>query len=241
MAKDVSRLPKRLNPDPVRDAIVEIRFKHHLPFEIYLGQMYGILRNLGFEYQHAGPEVVPADLVVLKSGKFLHQGSEIALTVRPGSLGFNVVGAYPGWEIYFGLVKNTLMKVHQVGVFTSFERVGVRFISEMEGTNILSNLKMGFPQFPLDEHMQENSKLYRIELLEPPLRIMLNLTEGRQGSKEKVHSSIADVDVIRPDMHTNDVNEILRAIEQNHQREKEIFFHLLKEDFLASLNPEYES
>lgn len=56
---------------------------------------------------------------------------------------------------------------------------------------------------------------------------------------EIIKTSMVDIDVISDELEITNLDDLLKAIEENHTKEKEIYFAMLKEDFLKSLNPEY--
>lgn len=48
-----------------------------------------------------------------------------------------------------------------------------------------------------------------------------------------------DIDVIRENLTITTLHELLAVVEDNHTKEKEIFFGMMKPEYLALLNPEY--
>lgn len=59
------------------------------------------------------------------------------------------------------------------------------------------------------------------------------------SDKEIVPTSLVDLDVIEEKDDDDSLENIFNRLEQAHSKEKELFFQLLKESFLKSLNPEY--
>jgi len=52
-------------------------------------------------------------------------------------------------------------------------------------------------------------------------------------------TSIADIDVIRSDVRTNTLKDLLQIIEECHTYEKELYFGMMKQEFLTTLKPIY--
>ncbi len=79
------------------------------------------------------------------------------------------------------------------------------------------------------------------------IKVILNLNnkvpvvKQQLSSKqtETIKTSIIDIDIIAEKQETKTLKELLSVIENNHTIEKEIFFGMLKEDYLQSLQPQY--
>ena len=69
-----------------------------------------------------------------------------------------------------------------------------------------------------------------INVPSPPIK------EDQSASSFK---STIDLDVIRDNMTKMSLASILKVIEEIHGKQKEVFFSILREDFLETLNPVY--
>ena len=56
---------------------------------------------------------------------------------------------------------------------------------------------------------------------------------------EIVPTSIIDIDIIQGPLDVQDNSMLMDIVDQAHTIEKEIFFNLLTQTFLQTLNPEY--
>ena len=88
---------------------------------------------------------------------------------------------------------------------------------------------------------------FRLEWNDEPHKVILNI-----GSKLPISSiiemsgakiqyvSLIDLDVIAQEFESSDCKKLFEAIDTTHTKQKVLFFGLLQDEFLATLNPEYE-
>ena len=102
--------------------------------------------------------------------------------------------------------------------------------------------------FGLSE-VKSDTYLFRSEFIWDEHRVILNLQHKAPVLKTKVDKnkaeitsvpvSIIDIDVIADKLEINNLEKLMEYIDKVHQNEKEIFFKILKDDFLKSLKLEY--
>ena len=63
--------------------------------------------------------------------------------------------------------------------------------------------------------------------------------ENYQINDIKDTISVIDVDIIADNLTITNYEELIVQIENNHKKEKEVFFKLLNTNYLESLNPQY--
>jgi uncharacterized protein (TIGR04255 family) len=121
-------------------------------------------------------------------------------------------------------------------------RIGVRYISEYPNFNLTSCINFDF-SFGRPDIRSDNYS-FRTEFKDKDRRYILNLVNSLpviQGTASTKFLSAIDIDVIKENISI-DVSkgiEIIDVINELHQSEKELFFSLLKDDFLKTLNPVY--
>jgi uncharacterized protein (TIGR04255 family) len=99
----------------------------------------------------------------------------------------------------------------------------------------------GFPE------VQSISTAFHSEFEYKQTKVILNLNnkipivrqQAINKEPEVVPTSIIDVDVIKEPLEIEKIEDVLNVLHQVHENEKEVFFTLLTEDFLQTLNPEY--
>lgn len=243
------RLPKKIDPDRIKDSIVEVKFTSQLPYEIYLGQIYQSLDET-FKYTNRpalGPKNIQLPVDVPRELKLtfgapisLFSNDKIKFEIQNGSIIFNCIDKYITWDLYFPEIMNVLNQIYTSNCIVSFSRIGLRYISEYPDTDIKSITKFGF-SFGMPEISSDNYS-FRSEYKKDNFRVILNLSSKipalNTDFQKKTISSI-DIDVISDNLELVDLDTLYSLIDKVHNIEKITFFNLLQEDFLKSLNPQY--
>jgi uncharacterized protein (TIGR04255 family) len=243
------RLPKKIDPDRIKDSIVEVKFTSQLPYEIYLGQIYQSLDET-FKYTNRPalgskniqlPVDVPRELKLTFGAPIsLFSNDKIKFEIQNGSIIFNCIDKYITWDLYFPEIMNVLNQIYTSNCIVSFNRIGLRYISEYPDTDIKSITKFGF-SFGMPEISSDNYS-FRSEYKKDNFRVILNLSSKipalNTDFQKKTISSI-DIDVISDNLELVDLDTLYSLIDKVHNIEKITFFNLLQEDFLKSLNPQY--
>lgn len=170
---------------------------------------------------------------------------DIKVHLLENSLVFNCVQGYIGWKNYFLLIGKVLRELSEQGIITSFHRVGIRYTSEFANIDIWEHTKFAFTLY--DRQTSFLNGNFNLSWFDEPHRIILNLgskSEQRSLLNHEVKKikflSLIDVDVIHENFEIKDPKEYLDIIDKAHKKEKEIFFDLLKPEFLKTLKPEYD-
>lgn len=249
------KLPKKITPDRIRESVVQVFFNSHLPFEPLVGYMHRLFLHHGFEYTNRpirqfpiNPELMPVDpstfeIALLPQHFFFNEEIKIQLH-QNNSLIFNCTNNYIGWSKYFGVIDNLVTELYREKLISNFTRAGIRYISEFANIDILEKVNFGFETSVINKPISNGT--FRVEWVDSPHTIIVNL-----GSKLPINSlivadgtkvefvSLIDIDVINQEFEPCESNQILLTIDNLHQNQKKVFFGLLKQEFLNSLNPEY--
>jgi len=240
------RLPTRIIPCSIVNAIVEVRFQAEVPPSIVPGLIYGAVRER-FPKRAETPEgIIPealraADPMLRARATVVFAGEPLALHVGPRVLYLAMVGAdYPGWSAYREALAWVLEKISPLGVIKTPERLGLRYTDFFEP--------------PVKERLQVDLLLGGQSQAGGPFEFTCHVRrEGFQcvvqvGSNvlwetPKGHrpGCVLDVDLgfaVEPDQFWKGaVAEFDRA----HKVQKKLFFgELLQPSFLATLNPQYD-
>lgn len=246
------KLPKKVNPDNIREAVVEIHYSSELPFEILLGMVYKALDDTYFYANrplNPPPSAFQAQAgqqMTIQVGNVSHFYREkVSMQMRPGSFIFTCINNYIGWENYFREISSALEQLSKINEIQKWVRVGIRYISEFPETDLLQVTKFKY-EFGLPDFKSKSSS-FRSELEYKKSRVVLNLNNNisisrfNNTDKSIVNNIVStiDVDIIDEIVENLSLEGLLNLIDNNHTKEKEIYFSLLKEDFVKSLNPEY--
>jgi len=242
------KLPRKINPDRINDSIVEVKFTSNMPYEIYLGLIYKSLDNT-YKYTNRpnGQKKIALPLDVPSEIKFsfgntlsLFFNDKIKFEIRPGSIIFNCIDKYITWELYQPEIQRVLEQISHSDVIQSFNRAGIRYISEYPDTEINEITKFSF-SFGMPD-VSSDSYSFRSVYKKADCRIIINLSSkipmiGEPTLKKSI--SAIDIDIIKENFETDKLGMLFDIIEEIHTLEKVTFFNLLSEDFLNSLNPKY--
>ena len=248
------KIPKQISPDRIKDSIVEIRYSSKLPFEVAIGLFY---KSLDDSYTYTNrpigkqqiptlfPSNLPQELTLSFGNQSLFFNDKIKIQLQPNSIVFNCLNDYVGWDNYKIEIEKVLVQLASVNVIDSFSRIGVRYISEYQNINLKDCVKFSFT-FGMPD-IQSDTYSFHSEFMFSNLKVLLNLNHKLPVVKSKnsttqlsiVQLSVIDIDVIMENVNETDIEKFIKQIEVVHQKEKEVFFSLLKDDFLKTLNPVY--
>lgn len=244
------RLPKRIKPCPIKEAIIEIRFDTNLPSEAVFGVVYNELKD-----RYSNLEKLPIlqlPEVVRNSDSNLTYLPHYKLTKHPFTLqlGSKVVSLsisepYSEWD---DLVKESLEVFDKLNILSFIENVtrfAIRYINFFENTDMFSNINLAIsPKNQLsDMPIVSNQMTFRTVVKDEnfcTILLISNNTEVIQV-KEKTKSigSIIDLDTYILNIDGNFFSKAKDLLLEAHLVEKNLFFSLLKEEFINKLNPEY--
>jgi uncharacterized protein (TIGR04255 family) len=248
------KIPKKISPDRIKDAIVEVKYTSKIPFEVALGMFYNSLdetylytnRPIG---KQQIPGALPSNLLekieIQFGNRALFYNDKIKIELQPNSIIFNCLNEYISWDIYKIEIEKVLSQLSKAVVIEAYNRVGVRYISEYPDIDLKDCVKFSFT-FGMPEIVSDTYSFHS-EFKLDSLRIILNLNNKLPVLSPKNSTSLLsitpvsniDIDVIMENITVSDYKELLECIERTQMKEKEVFFNLLNDNFLASLNPIY--
>lgn len=239
------RLPIRIAPCPIVEAIFEARFVSPQPWATMPGLLFAQIREkypeqktlplaqLPDELRRQDPALLRLPLIQFLSSSFLIQLGPrvISLVTKPNS--------YPGWSAIKAELIWLLDRVKAAGFVGETERLSARYI-DFFGGDVFTALRFGLQingQPFLDGQTDVTTILRR-----GPLAIRLQATNGaivatNHGPKP---GSVLDIDAWFGSLDVDLFGNGLARFGEAHQAIKGLFFGLMKDEFLAKLNPTYE-
>ncbi len=183
------------------------------------------------EIRSKDPSLIYKPLYNLFNGNFI-------LSIGPKVIGLSCRGEYVGWDVYSKKIELTIKKVKRTNIFNKIERLGLRYINLFDN-NVFENIKLNININGKPLKGQET--YFKTSITSNGFTNILQITEKAaltQGSTQ-LFGSVIDIDTHiiegKKDIYSN-TNMI---IEKAHNEEKKLFFKLLKDDFLKTLNPIY--
>jgi uncharacterized protein (TIGR04255 family) len=242
------KIPRKITPDRIRDSIVEVRYNTDIQFEVLIGIFYQAVKPI-FNYtnrplgkQHFPvSSSLPQEITLSFGGLSLFHNDKIKIQLQPNSIIFNCIENYIGWDEYKKEIERTLKIFIEVIGISSYTRIGMRYISEYPNYDLTDCVNFVFT-FGLP-HLKSDAYSFRSEFKWDIYRIILNLNNKllvlKEHGKLPTSTSIVDIDVIEDLAGETTFELLMSKFDTIHLKEKEVFFSLLKADFLEKLNPEY--
>jgi len=240
----LTQLPARISPCPILEAVMEIRFVSNEEWAFIPGMLLPLIKAKYPKSEKLPISDMPEEFLKTNPGlvystrmRFIGEGFVIQLGPRVISL--LTTGDYPGWTRIYEELTWLLEQVKLAGFIHEGERLGLRYIDFFE-EDIFSRLMLDIQsngQAVAGVEMNFSTVFRRGDLT-----ARLSLANGAMAKRENkaVPGSVLDLDVW---LNASEFDVFVDAAEHfgdAHRCNKEIFFGLLKEDFLDSLNPEYE-
>ena len=242
------KIPKRINPDNLKDTLVQVLFNPGISPELFLGTFNHAFSEV-FTFKAALPKrkelkISEAEGLIfepLEKGYFLDKEEKIKVDVSGNAIVFNTFKDYILWDNYFPVISATIERLFATGMIKEINRIGIRYISQFDNTSLIDNLNMNLSLDIANKNLEATQ--LRTEFVENEFRVILTLINRinqLQGEvKKDMNTSIIDIDVIQLPVDMKDSKSAIEAIKNGHQKQKTTFFSLLKPAFLETLNPEY--
>lgn len=229
---DTHRMPVRLERDGLKDAIVRIRFKTFYN-EGYLVEK--LIKNNALINSDEPLIQIPAPTEKNNIPIFLIGNSIYRIQITSDTISFNFVRAYPLWINYWSFIKSCL---NILGDDIESTFISLQYISCFENESIFDNIdgdislkylpRFAGSEFSFSCHVHEKefdaTALIRItdNIKTDPNTTTSVMNISLQGSVNKTKSTFDDY------------------VSFLHKHEKNLFFLLIKEDYIKSLGPHYE-
>ncbi len=244
------KLPKSISPCPIREAVCAIQFEPGVPEDAVFGIVYQELKK---DFPNAAPlairnlpvEIRNTDKDLAFQPHYRLLSDSLTVLVGPKAISVGIRGDYPGWSALSQNIKDILQRFHQTGVVSKTVRLGLRYIS-------FFNFDI-FPHLELRITVQGTSwdgegTFFKTVLSGAGCKSSLQVGKGLQlvnkpgekGSPRET-GSVIDIDSFTTETEGPFMQVLGTFLENAHQTEKELFFRLLKPEFLVALKPVYEN
>ncbi len=233
--------PIRLDKTPLIDSIIEVRFDTNIVSSAVFGVIYNQIRaeypgtvvNLPISQL---PEAIRMSDPNLKYKPLYRiEGDKTIIQIGSDVINLSSKMPYIGWTEFSRIAINVLNKAFASGAVGSITRLGHRYINFIDH-DITSELAMSFTMSEVDER-QIKSLNIRTTISNG---VFVNSLSFANDGQYKGHlGSLIDIDTSREYTDNYFKDHIEDELNSAHQSEKELFFSLLKEPLLKSLNPVY--
>jgi uncharacterized protein (TIGR04255 family) len=240
-----TRLPVRIDPCPIVEAVFEIRFTSTETWSTMPGLLYAQIRekyreqrqlpiaSLPEEMRRQDPALARLPLMQFLGGDFLIQlgARVVSLVTKPN--------AYPGWAAIETELRWMLERLQGAGFVNEGERLGVRYIDFM-AEDVFQNLILGLQVAgqALAGVQADVTTVFSRE----PLTIRLQVANGAIVARPSgpQRGSVLDLDAWFGALDFGVFSNSMNRFSEAHCAIKKLFFGLLRPEYLAKLNPVYE-
>lgn len=237
-------LPVSIEPCPIVEAIFETRFVSRQPWENLPGLLYAQIKGRYSEQKNLPLLQMPED-IRRQQPELKHQpliqffGKDFLIQIGPRMVGLvTKPHAYPGWKSIHEELAWLLERLNAAEIIEEAERLSVRYVDFIEG-NIFHKMNLNLQvagQAVKDAHTDVTTIMRQ-----GPLTIRLAASNGAiVGTGDSAKSgSVLDVDAWFGALDVELFENGLKRFGEAHGAIKSLFFGLMKEEFLNSLNPQY--
>ena len=238
-------LPKQINPCPINQAVVEIRFDSPLPPDAIFGVVFNKLKDSykdegGLPILQIPAAVRNQDPNLLFQPHYKLVKDHYILQVGPKVISLAITDQkYTTWESYYEEIQTVFEKIKEIDFISNVLRVGLRYINFF-ADDIWENINISVKV--IENKIAGEEIFLRTVLLKDDYKVMLqagNQLKLEENNLVVGRASIIDIDTSIEGENINFFEDMNSILEKGHSIEKEIFFGLLKDNFLESLNPEY--
>ncbi len=237
----MGKLPRSIDPCPIIEAIFEVRFESSFPGDAIFGIVYNQFKD---EYKNTEELPIlqlPAairnqDPNLRFSPHYKMRKNNFIIQVGPNVFSLTNVQEYCGWDLFSREIYNTFTKVKGLDLIKRQLRMALRYINIFSDINIFekSNLVISLNNRQLSQ--DKINLLAEIPYAHGTSNVkLINYAEARFES-QIIAGSIVDIDT---NVRYEDFEDIRQAIESAHMEEKALFFNMLDDEFLRTLNPVY--
>jgi uncharacterized protein (TIGR04255 family) len=239
------RLPRRLTPCPIVEAIFELRFSSGQPWPTMPGLLYASIRERYPEQRMLPLSQIPDELrrketafAPLPLMQFLSRAFLVQLGPRVVSL-VTQQNEYPGWSAIVDELRWLWARFQQTGIAAEGERLGVRYVDFFQ-TDIFSNLLLEVRAADQPLRDQERQIITVVRHGELTMRLLIsNSAIVTVAEGEPRRGSILDIDAWYGPLDFELFDTVMQRFEEAHLTIKRVFFGLLKPEFLDTFNPVY--
>lgn len=243
----MSRLPLELKKDTILEAIFELHFDPSPPNEAVFGIIYPFIIKKFSDMQAFSlpllqiPDTIrntDMNLRYQPQNRLQRQG--MSINIGPRVINFSVVKPYIGWSKWYPSIISILKDISEANVIKNVERSGLRYLNFIDG-DVFSLINANIDI--INSQIKRESTSIRTEIHDGEYTKILQLinnamiNENQQSKK----GSLIDIDIVRNKKASNyDFKINLDTIlHKSHILAKQMFFDILKNDFLNTLEPVY--
>lgn len=240
----MSKFPIKISPCPIIETNIEIRFIPNFPPDAVIGVIYSTLSRKGKCSLIQRNVMQLPSIVRMEDNRLKYQPthtistSECLVHVGPFVAIIQPSGKdYPGWGKYREIIDDIISLFRQINLVKQIDSIGLKYINFFE-FDIFDQINVSIKGLPTPLH----STVFRTELKNDKFVNILQITNGIHVKNPFFEKDGSLIDITTAILANQGLTmeNIMTRIEDAKNGEKELFFSLLKKDYLNTLSPEYE-
>lgn len=245
----MKQLPTSLEKQTILDAISEIIFDGEEDIEVLFSKTYNILDEKGWDFEkmpimNLSPEIRRNDKTFLIAPHYKFKKGNITIFIGPSIFAFSLTGleAYAGWQSYKNNLFEIINDLKKVFFHLKMKQISMKYIDFFKEINIFDNLEIEINDdfyhklYGECEDSKQFTKKFEHDGLHIQTTIENKISLNFNNSKEIIKGSVIDISIAKMNIK---LDEIMNDFEGIHDEIKKIFFNLLKDNFIESMNPKY--
>lgn len=242
------KIPSKLNLCPIIESVFEIRFDSDFDANIVFALIYSVLKDdfpkvESLPLSGLPPKQLDSDPDLKYQPAYkLHYKEDCGKVIQIGAkmIGFSFASDYTGWSHFSSFIIQYLQIIKTTNVFSKIVRVGFRVINFIEGDVFLEDkirliIKLGEDNIPYKDTSLRT--MFTEGVIFSNVYIINHASLNK--SQVKKIGSVIDIDTF-----SSECEQFLEnpqgPLDRVHEVEKKVFFNLLTESYIKSLQPEYE-
>jgi uncharacterized protein (TIGR04255 family) len=241
---DSVKIPKKLAHPPISEAIFEIRYNGDYPGEALYGILFEVFKDFPNKDMAEQPimqipkQIRDTDPNLRYQALYRVANDKFTFSIGSHSIVFSSKKPYCGWAAWSQFFNPIIETIQTKGVIKTVERIGLRYFN-LFNNNIFDHINAGLT---LDgSAVKASPSSFYTAFDQDKMHTILNVGNAAIINGNQTAQSLIDIDCIYNfDCDTaaffSSYKDILEA---THIFNKRVFFGLLKDNLLSTLNPEY--
>lgn len=234
-------LPKSISPNPLFISTIELRFLTSLNrLELFQKMFEKFSKTLpNIEEGNIPQDIKMQDENLKYIPDYTFKNDDFSLSFGTRSVSFEHISEYKLWPSYFSFVKECLSEILKMNFINNIERCGVRYGSVF---NNIANPNIALKDVPKSE---VNGMLGTLDAFKAVYKkddsvLYLQMSPNAKVQKNDIVKIGLYIDIDASFTESIEPNEnVFPIIEKLHSDQKALFFGLLKDEFIQTLNPQY--
>lgn len=235
----MEQLPKKLENDPIVDAIIEVRFETKMNPNVVFALIYGKVREkfdgkkvLSLPFSQMPPDIIRQDPALKYKPLYRIEGDECSLQIGAQMIALSSKVPYIGWNRFSTMFYEIVNLCFEC--FDKVSRLGLRYINFFEG-DISNKININFS---LSEKYEPSRLNIQAEVVVDDIPSTIQYTPNAVWQEKA--GAVIDIDTFKSYTDGSPgLKELFSDIESVHTCEKTVFCSLLKDEFLQKLKPQY--